>query len=157
MEQFWNRPANPTIPADVARERDALGAALLSQTHARDLVRLGHAEDFVLDSHRSIFAAMTELVRAGNGELDYLMVGAELQRRGKLGEIGGYAYLCNLPNMVVLAVPQQARFRRLRELSQRRRLLRIALELSRRAQNPMEDIYLAIKWLADVMEASIGQ
>ena len=79
------------LPANLDAETAILGAMLLDNT-----VNLAEveADNFLLDSHRRIWAAMDALMEAGN-PVDLITLQERLGEKG-IKEIGGVAYLCSL-------------------------------------------------------------
>jgi replicative DNA helicase len=84
------------LPANIDAERSILGAILLdnftyTQASSENLL----ADDFSLDSHRRIYARITELADSGR-PVDLVTLAEELSRRKEVEAIGGVAYLSSL-------------------------------------------------------------
>jgi replicative DNA helicase len=60
-----------------------------------DATMLLVADDFALDSHRRIYAAMLRLSEAGHA-VDIVTVAEELRKQKELDSIGGVPYLASL-------------------------------------------------------------
>jgi replicative DNA helicase len=60
-----------------------------------DATMLLRVDDFSLDSHRRIYAAMLQLAEAGHA-VDIVTVAEELRRKKELDSVGGVAYLASL-------------------------------------------------------------
>ncbi|MBU6232166.1 hypothetical protein KGP36_05985 [Patescibacteria group bacterium] len=82
------------FPASVDAERSILGAILLDNSAHKECVVL-NANDFALDSHQRIFAAMGKLIGSGHA-VDIVTLAEEMNRRKEVAEIGGVAYLASL-------------------------------------------------------------
>ncbi|MHB1023009.1 MAG: replicative DNA helicase [Acidobacteriaceae bacterium] len=82
-------------PESVHAERTILGAMLLEAQAIIDATVILKTEDFSLDSHRRIYAAMLALQDVGHA-VDLITVGEELRKRKELEAVGGPAYLASL-------------------------------------------------------------
>ncbi len=80
------------LPAHLLAERSVLGAVLLDHVAFHYAAEILAAEDFHLDSHARVFAAMSELAQA-NRAIDFITLGDALERRGQLEAVGGHAFL----------------------------------------------------------------
>jgi hypothetical protein len=104
---------------DVALESGTLGAALLCQSHAAELIRNGTPELFTCSFARDIFTAIRSL---GADSLDYSLLAHELARNGKDVD---WAALTGLDDGVVIEIAMAKRIARLRELHRLRQLARL--------------------------------
>jgi replicative DNA helicase len=87
------------IPHNIEAERGVLGGIIID-TDAYDLVAdTLQVADFYRDSHRTIYEAMAALA-SKRSMPDILTLSDELERLGKLEEIGGVAYLAELAGSV---------------------------------------------------------
>jgi replicative DNA helicase len=108
-----------TPPHSIEAEQAVLGGLLLD-TQAWDQV--GDSvitDDFYRPDHRLIFDSIAELV-AESKAIDVVTVSERLERRGKLGEVGGLAYLSTL----VRDTPTAANARAYAQIVRERALLR---------------------------------
>ncbi|WP_172801355.1 replicative DNA helicase [Arcanobacterium phocae] len=92
-----------TPPHDIEAERSVLGGMMLSKDALADVLEMLDAQDFYRPAHATIFTTILDLFGAGQ-PADAITVAAELQRQGKLEQIGGRAVLHDL----VSAVPTAA-------------------------------------------------
>ncbi|WP_216378794.1 replicative DNA helicase [Arcanobacterium phocae] len=92
-----------TPPHDIEAERSVLGGMMLSKDALADVLEMLDAQDFYRPAHGTIFTTILDLFGAGQ-PADAITVAAELQRQGKLEQIGGRAVLHDL----VSAVPTAA-------------------------------------------------
>ena len=84
------------LPANLDAERSILGAILLDNfTYTQASAENLQADDFFLDSHRRIYARITELADSGR-PVDLVTLAEELSRRKEVEAIGGVAYLSSL-------------------------------------------------------------
>ena len=84
-----------SLPANVEAERSILGAILLDNLAYNQAAEHLKPEDFLLDSHRRIYARMVDLAEASHS-IDLITLAEELGRRGELETIGGAAYVSGL-------------------------------------------------------------
>jgi replicative DNA helicase len=84
-----------TLPANVEAERSILGAVLLDNLAYNQAAEHLKPEDFLLDSHRRIYARMTDLADSSRS-IDLITLAEELGRHGELESIGGVAYISGL-------------------------------------------------------------
>jgi replicative DNA helicase len=88
--------AASSLPANIDAERSILGAILLDNfTYTQASSENLQADDFSLDSHRRIYARITELADSGR-PVDLVTLAEELSRRKEVEAIGGVAYLSSL-------------------------------------------------------------
>jgi replicative DNA helicase len=84
-----------SLPANVEAERSILGAILLDNLAYNQAAEHLKPEDFLLDSHRRIYARMVELSEASHS-IDLITLSEQLARNGELESIGGAAYVSGL-------------------------------------------------------------
>jgi hypothetical protein len=96
---------NTTLPpVSVDAERAVLGAILIEGVVGyRKLTRLHRTDQFLLEAHREIFAAMSRLASRGSA-IDILTVTEELRHAGRLEAIGGTASLALLTEQAAILV-----------------------------------------------------
>lgn len=92
-----NTPDEPgrTPPYNLEAEESALGAMLLSRDAIRDVLDVTTQADYYRPAHAEIFGAIGALYFLGRS-IDLVTVAAELQRRGKLDQVGGRPMLARL-------------------------------------------------------------
>jgi replicative DNA helicase len=120
-------------------EKTVLGCALSDAGSVYRVLPLVRAEDFSLDSNRTIFHVIAELAEAGK-PVDTLTVTDALIAKGQLDSVGGAAYVCELSNNVdagLARVTNVEHYTRLILDKSRRRQARAAAErLSNSTQDP---------------------
>lgn len=117
-----------TPPHHLDAEKSALGSMLLSDKAAMLAVESLSADSFYAPAHQEIFAAMVHLV--GRSPLDLVTLESELDKRGKLEDVGGFAYLMELSRFVPSAANAQAYIKIVDEKSTLRRLLNASDEIT---------------------------
>jgi replicative DNA helicase len=83
------------LPANIEAERAILGAILLDNLAFNQAAEHLKAEDFLLDSHRRIYARMVDLAESSRS-IDLITLAEELGRHSELEAIGGAAYVSGL-------------------------------------------------------------
>jgi replicative DNA helicase len=83
------------LPANVEAEKLVLGSILLDDTNFLLAAGQISADDFAIEKHRRIFAAMGSLNEKGE-RIDRVTVANELMRNGQLESVDGLAYLVSL-------------------------------------------------------------
>lgn len=119
-------------PHDLAAERAVLGAILLDSSALAKAQEVMGLHDFYDSRHGRIFAAMAELASRGD-IVDVLTLGNILEESGALVGIGGRAALAELLLEVASSSNIVHHSRIVRDHAVRRRLIRFAAELDRRA------------------------
>ncbi len=119
-------PQGLTPPHSVEAEQSVLGALLIDGVAWDQVADVVRAEDFYRPDHRLIFEAFAELVAAGRPG-DVITVSEQLERRGRLVDAGGLAYLGTLAR----DTPTAANARTYALIVHERALLRRLLEAGR--------------------------
>lgn len=117
-------------PVDLDAEQAVLGSMLLSRSVIDRMIAVLKPAAFYRPQHQTIFITITDLYgRSRNPKIDPITVGAELERLGELGKIGGVGYLHHL----VTAVPTVANADEYAEIIQAKAMLRTIIETASRA------------------------
>ena len=106
-------------PQSIEAEQSVLGGLLLDNAAWDRVADLVTEQDFYRADHRVIFQHVGALIEHGK-PADTLTVGESLERSGKLGEIGGHAYVASLS----LNTPSAANIRRYAEIVRERSVMR---------------------------------
>ena len=109
-------------PQNLEAEQSVLGSMMLSKDAMADVIETVRADDFYKPAHETIFDIAVKLYNSGD-PVDALTVGAELQRTGALGRVGGAEYLHTLIAVVPSAASAGYYARLVREQSILRRLV----------------------------------
>ncbi len=89
-------------PQNIEAEQAVLGGVFLRNSLLHNLIDTLRAEDFYSPVHRIIYQGFLDLYRT-NVPIDLVTVAEELQKRGKLEEVGGGVYLTSLTESVASA------------------------------------------------------
>jgi replicative DNA helicase len=87
------------LPQNVEAEAGVLGSLLIDPEAMAQIADFLTPEDFYRESHRVIYEAAQDLYESGT-PADLITLIDELQRRGKLDEVGGPSYVSSLANQV---------------------------------------------------------
>jgi replicative DNA helicase len=129
-------PTEPTAqPHSREAEEAAIGSVLINPDAYHDVRVILCAEDFYIDRHKFIWRAFDALVEKTQ-PIDLLTVTEELDRMGRLGEIGGPAYLTSLVNQVPTSINAEAYAVIVAQLAVRRRMIQAANRVATLAYNP---------------------
>jgi replicative DNA helicase len=116
-------------PHSLEAEQSVLGALLIDNSAWDRVADLLHGADFHRVEHRLVFAVIGKLITAGK-PADVITVNEECLRQAKADSFGGLEYL----NALAMSVPSSTNARRyaelVREMAQRRELLRLAATLA---------------------------
>ncbi len=121
-------------PHSLEAEQSVLGALLIDTTAWDQVADIVVAEDFYRPDHRLIFQALAELVAAGRPG-DVVTVAEQLERRGRLTDAGGLAYLGTLAR----DTPTAANARSYAQIVRERALLRRLIEAGRQIASSVFD------------------
>jgi replicative DNA helicase len=83
------------LPSSPEAEKLVLGAVLLDDSNFMVVAGAVGIEDFALEKHKRIYAAMTQIHEAGE-RVDRITLANELMRRGQLESVDGFTYLVSL-------------------------------------------------------------
>jgi replicative DNA helicase len=112
-------------PQDLDAERSVLGAMLLDEGAANEVVSLVGPDDFYRPAHARIFEAMQQLFEK-NEPLDEVTVLAQLRATSQLEGVGGATYLASLTESVPSAANAAHYARIVRDRALSRRLINAA-------------------------------
>lgn len=84
-----------TPPHSLEAEKTVLGGILVNNAHLNIVLSSITPEDFYKENHRLILETMINLMDKGQ-PIDLLTLSEELQKAGRLEEVGGAAYLASL-------------------------------------------------------------
>ncbi len=117
------------MPSNVEAEQAVLGALLLDGEAITRIVSFLRASDFYLEKHRWIYEAIWDL-HEHREPIDFLSVSSALDAQGRLGAVGGAAYLTSLLNAVPTAAHIEHYARLVEETSLERRLIQASTEIA---------------------------
>jgi replicative DNA helicase len=90
-------------PQNVEAEQSVLGSILIDRDAIVRVAGFLQPEDFYREAHRTVYQAALDLFERRE-PADFVLLCDELERRGRLEQVGGPAYLTSLINMVPTAV-----------------------------------------------------
>jgi replicative DNA helicase len=113
------------FPANVELERVVLGEAMLSDDALNYSIGLGLASsDFSHPAHVKIWGTYLDLQNAGQ-PVTLNMLASTLHTVGRLEEVGGVAYIRQIPRAVATTADHKAHANQLLRIGVRRRLMRV--------------------------------
>lgn len=121
--------AAPALPNSRENEEAVIGCVFISPEIFIDLAEIITAEDFFIHRNRFVWQAF-EALRLRNEAIDLLTVSHEMERMGKLQEVGGSAYLTSLMVIVPSSLNAETYARAVKDMSNRRAGIRIANEIA---------------------------
>lgn len=125
-------------PTAMHAEVTILGAMLVAPESVQDALDLLTAEDFALDSHRKIFAAMGRLAKLSQ-PVDIVTLTDELQRKKELDAVGGLPYLASLSEGLPRKLSIESYVRIVRDKSQAREIINLAERAAEEAADGQEE------------------
>src|SRR5215470_14848727 len=122
------------LPQNIEAEEGVLGSIIIDPEAVVQVADYLRPEDFYRDAHRAIFQAVLDLY-ADRGPADLITICDELQRRGRLEEVGGSAYVSSLVNAVPTSANVEYYARIVERESIKRRLIHAAGQMAALAYN----------------------
>ena len=125
MSTALSHPLDRPVPHNSESERVILGAIIIDNRLIAQAIELLNPEDFYVSSHKKIFKAMVELFQRGS-EIDPILIGEELRKRGELESVGGVSSIANL----TYGLPQLSTLTTYARLIRGKHLLRLVIQVS---------------------------
>lgn len=116
------------MPHDLAAERSILGAILIENEALDRVLEVVTPDEFYREAHRKIFQAMCVL-GANQQPIDLVTLSTTLDKAGRLEEVGGMAYLAQLPDAVPVTTNVLSYARIVNDRWKLRRLIDVADEI----------------------------
>jgi replicative DNA helicase len=138
MATFADLSLDHGLPAAVDAERTILGAILLDNATFYDASDKLRPEDFSLDSHRRIYAALCEQIESTQST-DVVRLGLHLENRKEIDAVGGKGYLWSLTEGMPRRITIEQYVKIVRDKSLLRQLMLAASEAMTRAADQSED------------------
>ena len=88
-----------SMPYNLEAEQSILGCIMIDQVMQMDVVSELSEDDFLMESHKKIFAAMRAIV-SQNKPVDLVTLADLLQKDGELERVGGISYLTELTQKI---------------------------------------------------------
>src|SRR5580700_4614255 len=145
-------------PTSVHAEMTILGAMLVEPVAIIDATMLLKTDDFALDSHRKIYAAMLQLVELGHG-VDIVTVTDYLSKKKELDSVGGLPYLASLSEGLPRKLSIESYVRIVRDKSLMRQLLSVCdmgmIEASDQSQMALDVLNNVSARLTEISEHAV--
>jgi len=127
------------MPFSRKAEEALVGSVLIDPDAYERVAPLVDADDIYMRSARVVWEVVASLKERGDVP-DFVTVNDELERREKLEELGGAAYITKLLEVVPSALHAKQYAETVREDAERRRLIRAAEEIAKAAYDEELDI-----------------
>ncbi len=145
-------------PTSVHAEMTILGAMLVEPVAIIDATMLLKTDDFALDSHRKIYAAMLHLVEVGHG-VDIVTVTDYLSKKKELDSVGGLPYLASLSEGLPRKLSIESYVRIVRDKSLMRQLLTVCdmgmIEASDQSREALDVLNQVTGRLTEISEHAV--
>src|SRR6201994_2239587 len=145
-------------PTSVHAEMTILGAMLVEPVAIIDATMLLKTDDFALDSHRKIYAAMLQLVEFGHG-VDIVTVTDYLSKKKELDSVGGLPYLASLSEGLPRKLSIESYVRIVRDKSLMRQLLTVCdmgmIEASDQSREAIDVLNQVSSRLTEISEHAV--
>lgn len=139
IEKTTKKTLEKLPPHDLDAEQSVLGAILIDNEALYKALETLKPDDFYRPAHREIFECMTALSERAE-IIDLLTLKSELERRGKLEEVGGPPYIAALVDIVPTAANVEFHARIVHEKAIARRLLYASMQITARCYDNIEDV-----------------
>ena len=145
-------------PASVHAEMTILGAMLVEPVAIIDATMLLKTDDFALDSHRKIYAAILQLAEVGHG-VDIVTVTDYLSKKKELDSVGGLPYLASLSEGLPRKLSIESYVRIVRDKSLMRQLLTVCdmgmIEASDQSREALDVLNQVTSRLTEISEHAV--
>src|ERR1700733_1406909 len=145
-------------PTSVHAEMTILGAMLVEPVAIIDATMLLKIDDFALDSHRKIYAAMLQLVEFGHG-VEIVTVTDYLSKKKELDSVGGLPYLAALSEGLPRKLSIESYVRIVRDKSLMRQLLSVCdmgmIEASDQSREALDVLNQVTGRLTEISEHAV--
>ncbi len=128
-----------TVPSNSEAEQAVLGALLIDPDAIIRVAPIVRPEDFYLEKHAWIFEAIIAL-HERREPIDFLTLVSELERREKINDVGGSAYIASLINATPTAIHVEQYAHIVERLALQRRLINASTQIAGLAYEGKEDI-----------------
>lgn len=145
-----------TPPAEMEAEEALLGALQIDREAIGRVAGFLNEADFYRERHGAIYGAIRALCDRGDPG-DFVTLCAELERTGKLQQVGGAAYLAGLTNATPSAAFAEHYGRLIQRAAQRRRLIAVAGQLARDAYDEPDPAAIIERTESALYEVRRGQ
>jgi replicative DNA helicase len=141
-EQF-----NRTPPHNLEAEKSVVGSMMLVNSAIDDVLPIVRAEHFYNNAYHIIFATIIDMFDRGIRGIDPVTIGAELEKKGTLEEVGGLAALVD----ILEAVPHAAHCEYYAKIVREKWLERTLIYA---CNDVLKDVYTSTDPIEDVLSRS---
>jgi hypothetical protein len=142
------------LPQNIEAERAVLGSILIHPEAITKVADILRADDFYVNSHRAIYQAIIDLYESRE-PADLITLTDELQRRGKLEEIGGVSYVSSLANQVPTSANAEYYAGIVLRAAIQRRLIDAAGQIAKAAQEGTDDLRGLVTYITDYLQVAV--
>lgn len=131
--------ADRKMPCSLPSERALLGSVLIDPAVLNELVPILKPDDFYVEEHRAIYAAMRELFDASQ-EIDLVTLIEMLVQKGVYEKAGGEEYIRSLVEATPSAMNYADYARHIKDAALRRRIISVCGEVSELSFGEQESV-----------------
>lgn len=143
-------------PQAVPLEQAVLGALMLDKDAIHIVADLLKEAAFYQDGHQLIYGVMLRLYEKSQ-PIDLLTVMEGLRKAGRLGEVGGPAYLAELTNKVASSANIEYHCRLLQQYQLKRQILNLSKDIEKQGYDDTTDAFELLDYLQNgTMEIAQG-
>lgn len=139
MSNNSNFSTEPQIPANVSAEQAVLGSILIDNDVLGKVAAILKPSDFFRERYGWVFQSMLDL-HARHEPVDFVTLQMELERQGKLSDLGGPAALTNLLSVSPTSFYAEHYAKIVQEMARRRHLISVAGKIAQLAYDNEQEI-----------------
>lgn len=132
-------PPDKTVPSSIEAEEALLGSLMIDPDAIVEVATVVQPDDFYVQRLGWIYEAMRDL-HDQRKPVDFLTVSDELERRGKLEDVGGAGYISSLINAVPTAIHAPHYAVIIQRTSTLRRLIEAAGQIARMGYDEKQEV-----------------
>lgn len=139
MSNNSNFSTEPQIPANVSAEQAVLGSILIDNDVLGKVAAILKPSDFFRERYGWVFQSMLDL-HTRHEPVDFVTLQMELERQGKLADLGGPAALTNLLSVSPTSFYAEHYAKIVQEMARRRHLISVAGKIAQLAYDNEQEI-----------------
>ncbi len=139
MSNNSNFSTEPQIPANVSAEQAVLGSILIDNDVLGKVAAILKPSDFFRERYGWVFQSMLDL-HTRHEPVDFVTLQMELERQGKLADLGGPAALTNLLSVSPTSFYAEHYAKIVQEMARRRHLISVAGKIAELAYDNEQEI-----------------
>ena len=143
MPEAMSVPADRIVPFNVEAEEAVLGSLLLDSQAIIRIASFLRYDDFYREKNRWVYEAAMALYERRE-PIDFLTVRAELERDGRLDDVGGPSFLASLLNAVPTSIHIEHYARIVERAATRRRLIAAASDIATIAYDESDEVEVTL-------------